>query len=98
LASKEKIASEEQSRRNLLAKTGNINEIPTTPVRRLYKLAGVRTTDKQVFNTLLGMKRAFRSAEKKVRIYYENEIGKIEWDTVKRFRSKLNGTYYVNTK
>jgi len=95
-ASKTRISSEEQSRRNLLAKAANLDEVTSTPVRRLYRLAGVRTTDKDTFQALLDMKSAFRLTERKVRVFYENEIGKFDWDTVPRFRAKLNGKNIIN--
>lgn len=86
-----KIPSEEQSRQNLLKKTPHMDEVPPTPVRRLYKLAGVRTTETDVFNNIMEMKKLFRVTENKVKVYYENEIGKLDWDTLKRFRCKMNG-------
>lgn len=86
-----RIPSEEQSRRSLLKKTPHMNDVPGTPHRRLYKLAGVRTTEKDIFNNIMEMKKSFRVTENKVKIYYENEIGKYEWDTTKRFRTKLYG-------
>lgn len=86
-----RIPSEEQSRQNLLKKTPHMDEIPGTPVRRLYKLAGVRTTEAEIFNNIMEMKKMFRVTENKCRVYYENEIGKLDWDTQKRFRGKLRG-------
>lgn len=88
-----KIASEELSRQNLLKKTPHMDESPSTPVRRLYKLAGVRTTEMDLFNNIMEMKKMFRVTENKLRVYYENEIGKWDWDTLKRFRCKLNGIH-----
>ncbi|CAL8104422.1 unnamed protein product [Orchesella dallaii] len=89
--SKIRIPSEEQSRMNLLRKTPHMDDVPATPVRRLFKLAGIRTTEKDIFTNIMEMKRNFRLAENKLRVYYENEIGKLDWDTLKRFRCKLNG-------
>ncbi|ODM91123.1 hypothetical protein Ocin01_15559 [Orchesella cincta] len=86
-----RIPSEEQSRLNLLKKTPHMDDIPPTPVRRLFKLAGIRTTEKDIFTNIMEMKRNFRLTENKLRVYYENEIGKLDWDTLKRFRCKLNG-------
>ncbi len=81
------------SRRNLLSTMPHMDDIPSTPVRRLFKLAGVRTTEKQTFNTLLDMKRKFRSTEKKVRVYCQNEIFKMEFDTIRRYKARLGGEY-----
>lgn len=69
----------------------HMDDVPGTPVRRLYKLAGVRTTEKQTFNMMFDMKRQFRGVEKKVRNHTENEIWQKEFDTVRRYKNKLPG-------
>lgn len=86
-----RIGSEEQSRRNLLASMPHMDSTPSTPIRRLFKLAGVRTTEKQTYNALLEIKRGFRATENKVKVFCQNEIIKMEFDTLRRYRAKLNG-------
>jgi len=89
--SKEVVTSEEQSRLDLLKKAPDAADqsAPPTPIRRLYKMAGIHTTEKDFYQVLMEMKRPFRNTERKLRIFYENEIEKYEWDTLKRYRVKL---------
>jgi len=92
--------SEEQSRVNLLAKIpGAANDAPPpSPIRRLLRESGIKTTDKEMFSIIMGMKRPFRQSEKNLRHFYTNEVEKYEWETMKRYKAKVQGKYGVFKK
>ncbi|CAG7824933.1 unnamed protein product [Allacma fusca] len=91
LESPAKIDSEDQSRLNLLAKNpeASNDNPPPSPVQFLYKIAGIKTTEKRTFESLMTIKKKFRVTEKSLRFYYANETDKADWETQNRFRHKI---------
>jgi len=95
----ERLTSEEQSRLNLLSIVPDITnadgERPTTPLRKLYEVAGVKTLDKDFFQILMSIKRSFRDLEKSLRVSIANKVEKLEWDTPKRYKAKIRGQFWI---
>lgn len=92
------LSSEEKSRLNLLAKCPGADSEEPIPqeILKLYTVTGIKTTSKDMYRTVMKMKKAFNDIEKNVSTYYLNEIEKFEWDTMKRYKTKIGGIICFN--
>ena len=88
-----RIDSEEQSRLNLLQKNPEAARRgpPPSPVLNLYKVAGIETNERQMYTSLMTLKKKFRASEKSLRFYYANETEKEDWETMDRYKRKIRG-------